>query len=238
MNLTNKKAILFDKDGTLIEYNDLWIEAMDELIHELEKKYKSKKNYNKKILCQQLGIIDSCVTDESPLGTGTTKQIRDTLQHFFIIDKTELLKFVQNYLYQYTIAHQEKLIPIGNLPRLLKGLKKVGYSLGIVTSDGYDSTIFTLKLFEIENYFDVVVTGDRFAPKPEREALEYASLKLGIQPENILYVGDSSVDAKFSKHCGLGIGVTSGVASRDELSKHISFIYETIHDIPYQELHI
>ena len=59
---------------------------MDELIHELEKKYKSKKNYNKKILCQQLGIIDSCVSDESPLGTGTTKQIRDTLQHFFIID--------------------------------------------------------------------------------------------------------------------------------------------------------
>ena len=98
--------------------------------------------------------------------------------------------------------------------------------------------MFTLKLLEIDAYFDVVVTGDRFAPKPEREALEYASIKLGVQPENILYIGDSSVDAKFSKHCGLGVGVTSGVASRDELMKQIPFIYETIHDIPYQELHI
>ena len=32
MNGTDKKAILFDKDGTLIEYNTLWPDATREMI--------------------------------------------------------------------------------------------------------------------------------------------------------------------------------------------------------------
>lgn len=236
MDRKYKKAILFDKDGTLIEYNDLWTNAIFGMVMALDKKFSRKSMFDKTLLYQQLGILETHVSDASPLGTGTTAQIASVLQHFFLSEEAEMLAFVRDYLYQYTLSHQEELVPIGDLPQLLQRLKAEGYMLGIVTSDDYESTLFTLKVLEIKTYFDVVVTGDRFEPKPNREALRYASSILDVLPQNILFVGDSSVDAQFSRHCGMGAGVTSGLAYEEELRELSPYIYQTIHDIPYQDL--
>lgn len=236
MSLTAKQAILFDKDGTLIEYNNLWTDAIYAMVPQLEATFPLVDSFVPTELFAQLGMLETRVADASPLGTGTTRQIASVLEQFVLAEASAVLAFVQEYFYDYTLAHQEKLVPIGNVRMLLTELRAAGYHLGVVTSDDYESTMFTLKLLAIDEFFDFVATGDRFAPKPEREALQHFMLATGIMPANTVFVGDSSVDIQFSRHCALGVGVTSGVANAGELGEVTQHVYPSIHEVPFQEL--
>ena len=63
---------------------------------------------------------------------------------------TDVLPFVRDYFNRYTMKkHQSELKSIGNVKHLFNTLKQEGYTLGIVTADDYDSTLFTLKHLEV-----------------------------------------------------------------------------------------
>jgi phosphoglycolate phosphatase len=97
-------------------------------------------------------------------------------------------------------------------------LKKRGMLLGIV-SNKYRCGIETvLSRHGLDDMFDVVVGGDDIGePKPSAEGLLKAMCRLGVGADEVLYVGDSAIDAETARRASTRFAaVLTGTTGRDE----------------------
>ena len=88
-------------------------------------------------------------------------------------------------------------------PTLIR-LKEMGLKLGIITNGEHDLQWNKLRLLNFDYLFDeIVISGDVGVQKPESKPFEVMSEKLGIEPENLLYVGDNPLnDVEGSRKAG------------------------------------
>lgn len=228
-----KRAILFDKDGTLIHYNTIWPDAVRAMLPLFKEKFEVHEDVLDEQLLSQLGLTNQQVNDSTPIASGTSAHIASVLNEVLIRKNDGVLDFVRKFFYEYTLKNQDKIQAIGNVKELFTRLKEQGYTLGIITADDYDSTIFTMKRLNIEGFIEFVATGDRYEAKPAKEAMQAFSSQNDFQPDQILFIGDSCVDMQFGKHVRQGIAVLSGVGSKEELMEYTNHYYPTVHDIPY-----
>lgn len=104
----------------------------------------------------------------------------------------------------------------------LTALKKAGAKIGIV------STKYRYRIMELmgqklpEGILDLVVGGeDVTAHKPSPEGLLWAVNKLNTSLDQVLYVGDSTVDAETAQAAQVDFaGVLHGMTSREELEAY------------------
>ena len=76
------------------------------------------------------------------------------------------------------------------IPTLLK-LKEMGYKLGIITNGRHEPQVLKIKMLDLEDLFDeIVISGDIGAQKPSPEPFKAMAEKIGIDPKEMLYVGD------------------------------------------------
>ena len=152
-----------------------------------------KDNLTDKILLANLGLGPEKVEDSTAIASGTSWDIaqvlRKALKDEAEIDLNDVLQFVRDYFYQYTIDHQEEIQAIGNVKLLFTRLNDEGYTLGIVTADDYQSTKFTLEYLEIDHLVTFVATGDQYKAKPAAEAIETFSAATQIPAKQILLLG-------------------------------------------------
>ena len=95
------------------------------------------------------------------------------------------------------------------------------YSMGVVSARDDKSALGFVRQFELERYFNVVVTSQtcRYT-KPFPEPLLFAAKKLGIEPQSCLMVGDTTVDMKAAKLAGMqAVGVLCGFGREKELKR-------------------
>jgi len=112
----------------------------------------------------------------------------------------------------------------------LEWLKGNGYRLGVVTS-GPEYQRLKLELTGLDKYFDIIVTReDVKAIKPEPKIFLHALERLGVEPGEALYVGDSlSQDVYGAKH----VGMTAVWINRDGSDGYHMADYEirTLHEL-------
>lgn len=104
---------------------------------------------------------------------------------------------------------------------MLRGLKKDGYALAIV-SNKLDSAVKELNELYFEGIVEVAI-GERtgVARKPAPDTVFAALRELGRTPETAVYVGDSDVDIMMAKNAGLPcISVLWGFRDRPFLEAH------------------
>ncbi len=105
---------------------------------------------------------------------------------------------------------------------VLEGLKARGAVLGIV------STKFRFRILDLleqkgrPDWVDFIVGGeDVRTPKPSPEGLLLAVGRAGCMAEDVLYVGDSIVDACTAQAAGVDfVGVLNGMTTREELAAY------------------
>lgn len=117
---------------------------------------------------------------------------------------------------------------------VLQQLKNKGYRIGIVTTKFHYRIEQILSKFEANELVDVIVGAeDVKIEKPNPEGLLWAIEHLGIEKENVLYVGDSLVDAKTAQNAGVGfIAVLTGTTSKEEFEEYDNiYIGENVPDI-------
>ncbi len=93
-----------------------------------------------------------------------------------------------------------KLIKISkDVKKLLRFLKYNKYKTAIVTNRG-DSTYMILDYFKVNEYFDVIITGEHIKKhKPDPYPINLAVRKLGLKKSEVLYIGDDKVDIEAGK---------------------------------------
>ena len=105
---------------------------------------------------------------------------------------------------------------------MLVSLRMQGYCLGIVTTKFAYRVRNIMKKFDAEDLFNVYIgVGDVAKVKPDPEGLLLAVEKLGVKTEDVIYVGDSYVDAKAAEAAGMKFaGVLTGTTTRQEFEKY------------------
>jgi phosphoglycolate phosphatase len=98
----------------------------------------------------------------------------------------------------------------------LKTLRDSGVKLGVCSNKPSYLTRMLLKIFHIDQFFDVILGPDVVgAPKPEPEMIFKALERLGVPKEEALYVGDMEVDIETGRRAGIETWVMP-TGSQDE----------------------
>ena len=197
------KAVIFDLDGTLVDSLadlsdsvNLMLESYGFPTHEME-----KYRYF--------------------VGNGSKKLMERTLPR----DKAASAEFVEEALAKYKAIYKEHLLektrPYNGVRELLEELKSRGIPLGVCTNKHNDAALTIVKILFAPGTFEEVL-GDRpgFPKKPNPATpLEIAS-HLGVKPDEVAYLGDTSVDMETAVHAGfLPVGVLWGFRPEEELVK-------------------
>lgn len=103
---------------------------------------------------------------------------------------------------------------------LLVELRSKGYRTGVLTRGGRKYADKALALFDMNQYLDGVIARDDFdekEAKPHPLAMRRMADAIGVEPEEILYMGDHRMDYQCAKDAGAGfIGVCSGTHDIDD----------------------
>lgn len=107
---------------------------------------------------------------------------------------------------------------------LMRDWKGQGIKLGIVTTKYHYRIEEILQKYQAEGLFDVVIGGEDVArPKPDPEGLLRALKMWELPKEELLYVGDSLVDAKTAHAAEVDFaGVTTGTTPAEALAEYAS----------------
>lgn len=197
------KAVIFDLDGTLVDSLadlsdsvNLMLESYGFPTHEME---------------QYRYFV----------GNGSKKLMERTLPR----DKAASAEFVEEALVKYKAIYKERLLektrPYNGVRELLAELKSRGIPLAVCTNKHNDAALTIVKILFVPGTFEEVL-GDRpgFPKKPNPATpLEIAS-HLGVKPDEVAYLGDTSVDMETAVHAGfLPVGVLWGFRPEEELVK-------------------
>lgn len=90
----------------------------------------------------------------------------------------------------------------GGVHKELTKLKQE-YYLYCYTNWFYNQAIKKLDYHDLTNYFEKVYSPEQICPKHSKESYEYLLRELNINPENVLFIGDSEVDIIPSSEAGI-----------------------------------
>lgn len=190
------RAVLFDLDGTLINTNEL-------IIKSFKHTYKSELNLE---------------VEELEIYSHFGEPLFKTLSYYGEENVDRLL----NTYREYNSKMHDGLVSGFPMAReAVAGLKEMGLIVGVVTSKRKEMTGRSLKAGNLENTMDIIVTPeDTTAHKPDPEPILFACKALNINPDEVLYVGDTSFDLNCSRRAGAkNCLVTYTVLPIEELMK-------------------
>lgn len=212
------KVLIFDKDGTLTDTSTLWFEPTILVLEELINRNGMKlSNIEHDELFVRLGITETDIIENSVIASGTVRDMLEVLNEFRRIDIEENYNFVVHYFADYILSHPEIIQTLGQVKSVLSELKAKGYMLALVTNDSRLPAEAVLKVAGIDELFDFVGTTDEFPSKPSTDSLYAIQNQFGISFNEMIYIGDSTVDEEFATNTAGFIAVTSEPNNPDVL---------------------
>lgn len=231
------KGILFDKDGTLIEFKSVWHDIIRSILEVLEKKYLISRQIINKIK-EVSGYRDQDFARESIIQYYATSQIIDLwyvilanadIDGHRIITHQELTALFE----EKALDENLKIHAVEGTRELLAYLKNKDYIMGIATADTYRSTIFSLKKADILNYFDYIGCNEEgVSPKPADDMAVRFCFKYRLKPEEILIVGDSVTDMLFAENSKTNfVGIKTPYNHYEKFQEHHMPTVDKLRDI-------
>ena len=216
MNVMKADAILFDKDGTLLDFDSFWVavsrKAVEEVLTEL-----GRTDIPVSEFLTAFGVHDGVTDLDSVLCKGTYEQLGQIMHgilagHGCHISCDEAVKLaVKAYNANADAGHIRPTCP--NLAEVLTALKKQNKKLAVVTTDNEEITRKCLKKLGIAHLFDKIYTDDgKTPPKPDPYCANDFSSRTGVKKEHMVMVGDTMTDVRFARNSGIAV---VGVAKTD-----------------------
>lgn len=109
--------------------------------------------------------------------------------------------------------------PYNGIKELLERVKQRGIKIAVCSNKPDNVARFVVSTFFGEDYFDLVMgVVDGMPTKPDPGAALNIAKKLGAEPDECIFIGDTNVDIFTAKNAGMtAVGVLWGFRSREEL---------------------
>jgi pyrophosphatase PpaX len=174
------RVVLFDLDGTLIDSGPIILASMQHSVRTV---------LGREIPPDELGLTIG--------GQGIVAQMH-------AIDAEHADELLEAYK-EHNDGLHDTLEAFDDLLALLPSLKAEGRKLGIVTAKRHRTVALALERFPaLEAEFDVVVSHeDTSRHKPDPDPVLFAIERLGAEPAEAAYVGDSPFDIRAAKAAGV-----------------------------------
>jgi phosphoglycolate phosphatase len=238
--IVDADLIIFDKDGTLIDFVWLWAQKTLRGVERLVKEVKGTPALRIALL-HSLGYNEEAELFDmgAPTATAAMHKLYTIAaavlyqNGFTWLDAEEHVSRTYAAEMAKTVT-EDMLKPTGDLPRLFKALHDAGVEIAVITSDNAATAEATLKLLELTDYVEIIIGGDSEHPeKPSPDAIRYVCQHYGVDPLRTVMVGDTVTDMEMGRRAGVGcrLGVLTGASSRDELAAHADVILDSVNQI-------
>jgi HAD superfamily hydrolase (TIGR01549 family) len=207
--MRNFEGYIFDIDGTLTSTNELIFSSFN---------YVTEKYINRTFTPAEL-IDFFGPPEEEILKDLTGDRFDDARKDYF----------------EYYNEHHNRLADLyPGIKEVLKIIKDAGVKLGIFTGKGREAATITLKLLNIYNYFDLIVTGDDVnIYKPDPDGIFRFINEFNLPKEKVILFGDSPADIKAARSAGIKIGsvIWDSYAKDTVLAMKSDYVFHTVEEM-------
>ncbi len=196
-----KKAVIFDFDYTLGDSTEGIVKSTDSALEKLGEKKKTRQEIK--------ATVGISLNETYKVLTGKDDDERAEMFTKYFIEKADEVMVACTELYEDTVE-------------ILTNLKNQGFKTGIVTTKLNSRIQSILKKFDAVHLIDVIVGVENVKNvKPHPEGLNLAIKNLGLSKEEVLYIGDSFVDAKAAENAQIDfLGVLTGTTTKEKFSEY------------------
>ena len=219
-------AILFDKDGTLLDFNATFAPATAKVLAALANG--DAEQQTRLAAAVDFDLASDAILPGSVLVAGSLENIAEALlPHTGHGDLATCLGVVDGLYVKYSL---ESLAAFPFLDSALDELAAMELELGIATNDSEEAAYAHLDQMGITSRFGYIAGFDSgYGEKPQPGMVSAFVEKLGLDARQVMMVGDSPHDLKAGNAAGtISVGVTSGGATADQLAPFADHIVDDV----------
>lgn len=225
--MTRISAAIFDKDGTLFDFNATWSAWCRQVI--------SAEAGDNPLLTRKLAEVlgfdleTGAFAPESIVIGHTTGEVADAMLPF--LPETDFASLM-NRLNRAGIEAPQA--PAADLAALVAALRARDLKIGVATNDSEAPARAHLAQAGVGDSFDFIAGYDSgFGGKPAPGQLLAFAAAFDLAPETCVMVGDSLHDLHAAKAAGMiPVAVLTGIATSDVLAPHAAVVLGSVAELP------
>jgi len=227
------RAILFDKDGTLIDFDATWGPAAYEVMRELAGD--DEQAFVDLVRVSEYVLEERRFLPTSPLVAGSSASYGPLWAQ--ALNRLPSADFYRHMDELFGYWGLRSLAPIGRPAELAGALAERGFRLGIATNDAESSGRAQAEALGLMAHIDFIAGYDSgFGGKPHPGMVLAFAAHCAVQPHEVALVGDSLHDLEAARAAGaLSIAVLTGPlgpGARAELEPYADHVIASIDHLP------
>ena len=233
--LAGIELAIFDKDGTLIDFDLMWTGWVRELADRVAAANGGRRLDD--LLHDVLGVEVGTgrVLPHGGLAATPMARLRILVVNAVVgagLPAAEAMRIVDAAWHAPDPVVLAR--PVTDLPALFAGLKVAGVRVAVATSDDRRPTERTLDHLGVADLVEAVSCADDGHPvKPNPDAVHWICRTLGVPEERTAVIGDSPADLAMGRAAGAGlvVGVLTGVGDRAALTATADLVVDSVAEL-------
>jgi phosphoglycolate phosphatase len=229
--LPDIKGILFDKDGTLVDFNATWLGIADFMAMDAAEGDRWKAD--RLLAAAGFDFVTKRFKPDSIFASGSNMDVVELW--FPRLSDEDQLHAVSRFNEITSVQGSAMAVALPGIVESLRTLHSRSYRMAVATNDstsGAERTLATLgiaQLFEAAFGYDAVANS-----KPAPDTVVAFCDLTGLKPGEVAMVGDNRHDLEMARAggCGLAVGVLSGTGTRDSLAPMADVVLDSVADLP------
>lgn len=195
--MSRPRAVVFDKDGTLIDVHLTWGPVFARVVPAV-----AGVDADEAAAALELDLATGRMAEESVIIAGSNAEIAQVIADVTGRSPDEVLAVLEPMIDELAAEHAQ---PLPATEPVLEALSSAGVWQGVATNDGVVAAERQLEHLGWRRHFASVLGYDSgFGTKPDPGMLHESARRAGVEVGDLLFVGDTETDRRTAAAAGCG----------------------------------